>query len=318
MGNTKLLNIVYTAAHIGINGENFSYQFNIEKGGPDSLVFDNKEWLYRIPKPIFWRATTDNDRGNEFSIKSAQWLGADLFTKCIKCKIKVDEENIPVPYQGRFNDYPLEARQVELSYLFQTPTNPKTEVRINYLVNSSGAIEIDSKFYGKKGLPELPVFGLQFVMPTEAVGYEYEGLSGEIYPDRMEGAATGKYLIEGLPLTKYLVPQDCQVRMQTERLEILRQHTLNNADHEDNLFKLDFLQLDKPFAFSCLPYTAEEIENATHIEELPVKRRTVVSILGAVRGVGGINSWGAEVDSKYRILSDKDIEFKFVISGNIK
>lgn len=44
--------------------------------------------------------------------------------------------------------------------------------------------------------------------------------------------------------------------------------------------------------FSCLPYTACELENADHQEELPPRRRTVMCIYGAVRGVGGIDSWG--------------------------
>lgn len=26
------------------------------------MVKHGKEWLYRTPKPTFWRATTDNDR----------------------------------------------------------------------------------------------------------------------------------------------------------------------------------------------------------------------------------------------------------------
>ena len=58
----------------------------------------------------------------------------------------------------------------------------------------------------KEGLPELPVFGMWFIMPTKAVGYCYEGLSGETYPDRMAGGIYGRYEVEGLPVTPYLVP----------------------------------------------------------------------------------------------------------------
>ena len=54
------------------------------------------------------------------------------------------------------------------------------------------------------------------------------------------------------------------------------------------------------FAFSCLPYTASEIENALHHEELPPARRTVLCVYGAVRGVGGIDSWG----SIWKIVGD--------------
>ena len=48
---------------------------------------------------------------------------------------------------------------------------------------------------------------------------------------------------------------------------------------------------EKPFYFSAIPYTPQELESALHREELPAPRRTVVSILGAMRGVGGIDSW---------------------------
>ncbi len=57
--------------------------------------------------------------------------------------------------------------------------------------------------------------------------------------------------------------------------------------------------------FSCLPYTASEIENATHHEELPPARRTVLCVYGAVRGVGGIDSWGSDVEDDYRISAEK-------------
>ena len=70
---------------------------------------------------------------------------------------------------------------------------------------------------------------------------------------------------------------------------------------------------DKPFAFSCLPYTAEELENATHHEELPPARRTVLCVYGAVRGVGGINSWGADVEEAYHLSAEKDMAFSFNI-----
>lgn len=68
------------------------------------------------------------------------------------------------------------------------------------------------------------------------------------------------------------------------------------------------------FHFSCLPYTACEIENATHQEELPPARRTVLCIYGATRGIGGINSWGADVEPSYHVSAKEDIRYSFIIS----
>ena len=52
---------------------------------------------------------------------------------------------------------------------------------------------MDVDYTGVKGLPELPVFGMRFIMPTLADKYMYKGLSGETYPDRKAGAEKGIY-----------------------------------------------------------------------------------------------------------------------------
>lgn len=70
---------------------------------------------------------------------------------------------------------------------------------------------------------------------------------------------------------------------------------------------------DREFAFSCLPYTASEIENALHHEELPLARRTVLCVYGAVRGVGGIDSWGTDVADEYHVSAEEDIRYSFTI-----
>ena len=87
-----------------------------------------------------------------------------------------------------------------------------------------------------------------------------------------------------------------------------------NKSRKDNSAQILRIQKDnEAFAFSCLPYTASEIENATHHEELPPARRTVLCVYGAVRGVGGIDSWGSDVEADYRISAEKDITYSFVI-----
>ena len=39
----------------------------------------------------------------------------------------------------------------------------------------------------------------------------------------------------------------------------------------------------------------------------------MMCVYGAVRGVGGIDSWGADVEEKYHISGEKDIHFSFFI-----
>ena len=308
--------IVIGDVTIGIQGQDFAYIFSVGMGGMESLYKDGKEWLYRAPRPAFWRAATDNDRGNGFVFRSAVWSAADRFVRCVKVAARMDEQEISMPPAPENNKYNGDETcdRFEISYTYETPTVPVTEVTVSYLVESDGRIHVQVDYLGKQGLPELPVLGLRFLMPTAAEGYTYEGLSGETYPDRMAGGIPGVYEVQGLPVTPYMVPQDCGMHMQTKWLEIVRKTSLDNTDRGERSSRLKITAEEgKHFAFSCLPYTAQELENAMHHEELPPARRTVVSILGAVRGVGGINSWGADVEDAYHISGEQDITYGFWI-----
>lgn len=307
------LRIIYGDVTLGIKGEDFHYIFNYARGGLESLVKKGKEWMYRVPVPAFWRATTDNDRNNQFSYQSAMWMAADKFPKCIGCEVKVNGKLIRLPSAPENNKYDSKqwADNIEVTFTFQTNTIPSIHVIISYHVEHNGRIKITLHYEGNENLPELPLLGIRFTMPTKADGYEYTGLSGETYPDRMAGGIPGTYNVEGLPVTRYLVPQDCGVHMETSKLTVFRNTTLNNASEGGEEFMLTFEKDENKFAFSCLPYTPFELENATHMEELPPARRTVLTILAKVRGVGGIDSWGSNVEEAYRISAKQDITFSF-------
>ena len=314
MDCTNKIQIVYGDMTLGVKGEGWHVIFNYGRGGIESLVSGGREWLYRCPQPTFWRALTDNDRGSRFHLKSGCWLAADTFIKQTGVSVAIDGEPIAMPIAPENNKYsPVEtAESATVTYEFETLTVPAAKVTVTYTATCAG-VNVKAKYFATEGLPQLPVFGLRMIMPTHATGFAYEGLSGETYPDRMAGGVEGVYEVEGLPVTPYMVPQDCGMHMNTKWVEVRRNTQLANhiAPAESSLkIAMD----DKPFAFSCLPYTAEELENATHHEELPPARRTVLCVYGAVRGVGGIDSWGSDVEEAYHLSAQKDYEVSFNIA----
>lgn len=309
------LRVVYGDFTLGVHGNGFDYTFSYAQGGLESIIKKGYEWLYRCPKPTFWRALTDNDRGNRFHIKSGSWLAADTFIECKNIEVIMDGEpqgKVTAPENNRYGS-DVYADEIVVKYTYQTIINPSTTVLVAYTVDVSGKINVNVHYAGVAGLPELPVFGIRFIMPTLADKYMYEGLSGETYPDRKAGAVKGVYEVKDLSLTPYLVPQDCNMHMDTDWVEITRHTSLDNSRTECAPQTLKIGSTEKPFAFSCIPYTASEIENATHHEELPPARRTVLCVYGAVRGVGGIDSWGSDVQEDCRINAEKDIEYSFYI-----
>ena len=313
--NNLPLRVVYGDFTLGVHGDGFDYIFSYAQGGLESLVKNGYEWLYRCPKPTFWRALTDNDRGSSFHLKSGSWLAADMFISCKDIEVIMDGVSQGKPCAPDNNRYggDVYAEEMQVIFTYETITTPATEVKVSYTVIGTGTIKVDVHYFGAKGLPELPVFGLRFIMPTLAERYVYEGLSGETYPDRKKGAMEGVFEVDDLSLTPYLVPQECGVHMDTHHVKVYRRKSLDNSREDSLEQELTIEKLGNSFSFSCLPYTAPEIENATHHEELPPARRTVLCVYGAVRGVGGIDSWGSDVEDAYHISAEKDISYSFVI-----
>ena len=96
-------------------------------------------------------------------------------------------------------------------------------------------------------------------------------------------------------MSSYLIPQECGNRTGIRYMEI--------TDETQEGIRFSFV--DKPIEGSVLPYSAAELENAMHIEELPQSSYTWVRVLGQQMGVGGDDSWGAPVQEIYTIPKSK-------------
>ena len=104
-------------------------------------------------------------------------------------------------------------------------------------------------------------------------------------------------------LSGYLNPQECGNRTGVRKLSV----------HDDMQHGLTFQKASAPFEMSVLPYSAYELENAMHLDELPSVRYTWVRIAVKQMGVGGDDSWGASVLEEYRIHVDQPMKLEFVI-----
>ena len=287
--NDSKLKIVHGDANIGVHGKDFKVIFSKQEGGIVSLRYSNKEFITRVPKTYYFRATTDNDRGNKQEFRCAQWFAASMGQK--------------------FVDFSMEEKEnkIRLTYTYELPTIRVTKVDITYVVEEDGVIKVNVKYNGVDGLPELPILGMNFKLLSEFNSFTYYGMGPEEnYIDRCEGAKLGVYT--NTPennLSRYLVPQECGNRTQTRYVKI------KNDKGEGLKFSYDKV----PFEFSVIPYNYMELENALHREDLPPVNYTNVNIIGKQMGVGGDDSWGAPVLDEYLIDSSKDLEYSFSISN---
>ena len=280
-GMAPALRVAHGDGALGVRGDGFEILFSYPEGGPASLKVRGKEWIWRAPRPAYWRAATENDLGNGFAHRSSVWAAADSWQQ--GGEVRILEES---------------GERVRIRYTYTAAAIPDLCTEITYTVSSDGSMTADTWYHGGKGRPQLPLFGLRFATPepVEAVGWL--GLSGETYPDRKKGGVFGWH--EETPhIPAYLVPQECGCHTDTAQV------VLKTGEE-----RLQIEMCESLFSFSAIPYTPQQLEQAAHREELPAPARTVVTLCGAMRGVGGIDSWGSDVEEAYQVKAEEDIRLQ--------
>ncbi|MGN0686013.1 MAG: glycoside hydrolase family 2 TIM barrel-domain containing protein [Gemmiger sp.] len=287
---TVPLTVTEGDGNLGVKGDGFEILFSYTEGGPVSLRIGGTEWLWRAPRPAVWRASTDNDRGCGFPQRSAAWLAADTLAKAGQPEVVLEASD-----------------HVTVQYRFPLVGVPGAEAVLTYTVTDRGALEVEAAYHGVAEAPELPCFGVKFQTADPVTVTRWTGISGETYPDRYKGAEFGCF--EEVPhIEPHLVPQEGGLHMYTRRA-VLQQRDARGR----TTAALELQSCGTPFAFSALPNTAQELESAQHPCELPATGRTSVTVLGAVRGVGGIDSWGTDVEEAYRLSGAQDYTVQFRI-----
>ncbi len=279
--------IVYGGFSIGVHGEHFSMLFDRREGGVSSLIYNGTEYITRAPKISFWRAMTDNDTGAGYPFAMAQW---QIAGKCAK-QIGFDAKE--------------HADSLEVTYTFIAPTVPSFEYKVTYTAYFDGRLGVKAEYPGVKGMPDVPVFAMDFKMKKQYNAFTFYGMGpDENYIDRNNGARLGVYTSTAQDnFTKYLNPQECGNRTGVRYVNV----------YDESGAGLGFSAKEQPFEMSVLPYSAYELDNALHREELPEPSYTWVRIAAKQMGVGGDDSWGAPVHQEFKISAEQPMAFQFEI-----
>lgn len=254
-------------------------------GGMVSWKEGGKELVTMPPVPTYFRAYTDNDKGFKLERKSFFF---DTLSKYSEATMVSFED------KGEY---------IEADYDYTAPGEEEVIAKMNYKAYPDGRIIVNAKYIGKEGRPLLPLFGYEMKLSKEFNNVEYFGKGPEEnYFDRNNGVETGIYktTVEE-NLTPYLIPQECGNRTNVRYAKIT-----NDEGHG-----IQFTAVNGTFDFGFLPYSAYEMENALHKDELPNRNYTWVRIMAAQMGVGGDDTWGAPVQEQFRLDSSKDYEVTF-------
>lgn len=280
------LKVVRGDVNIGVHGPDFSVLFSKQVGSLVSLNYAGREMISFPPLPLFWRATTDNDRGTAMDFHAAGWYAASLGPKCADVSL----------HEG--------GSGVSIRFAYRLSISAEAGASVQYTVYPDGQIRVQAEYTGAGGLPDLPVFAVSFKMPARYGELKWYGMGPEEnYIDRCHGARLGCFeTLAADSDSDYLVPQESGNRTGVRSLRVL----------DDSQTGLLIQAPDgQPLECRVSPYTAFELEHARHWYELPPVHYTVVTVAGRQMGVGGDDSWGAPVHEEYRIPADRNMKFEF-------
>jgi len=273
-------------SNIGIKGRHFHYMFAKGGKGLISFKYAGKEMMSLPPVPNFYRAATDNDRGNRMPQRYGQWKLASQYAGITSHKLTKGKEAV-------------------VTYEYNLPMNPSATCTVAYHVAGNGSVRVTMDYTPVEGLIEMPEFGMMFKIPADYDKVTYYGLGpAENYCDRNKGAKLGLYKTTAKEnVTPYLMPQECGGRTGVRYAKVTNHKGIGMQ------FAADDMEL------SVLPYTPFEMENAGHYYELPESHYTVIRVMKQQMGVGGDDSWGARTHEEYLLDVSKPVHFEFVFAG---
>lgn len=297
----KPFTVIHGFNNIGVRGEEFEVLFSTLYGGLVSYRYAGKELLAQMPKPNFWRAMTDNDKGNLMSDRYAQWKIASLYV--------TPKEEITDGEHHCYNSIAPKVREekehVTVVYTYRMPTMPKSSCELAYTVYGDGTVKTVLSYDPVPELGDMPEFGVLFKLDADYDNVTWFGQGPEeTYADRLAGSKLGIYKNRAEDnMAKYLVPQECGNKMGVYWASV------TDKKGRGMLFAGDKMN------FSALPYTPHEIENANHDFELPKRHHTVIRVAEGQMGVGGDDSWGAWPKKETLLHVSGKKEFGFYFRG---
>lgn len=271
-----------TPESINLNGTNFRICFSTTNGEMTALEFNGKNLIKEGLQANFWRGLTDNDVANGTPERCRTWqkAGENARLKDLNLKESTDKHQAIVCAL-----YRMEEQDADLS--------------INYIIRPDGVVKVTMSFVpGQKELPEMPRLGMRMVLPAE---YEIMTWLGrgphENYSDRKNSAAIGLYTAN---VWEQYHPY---VRAQeTANKCDVRWVALRNQQGEGLL-----VTGEEPLSVSAWNFPLEDIGyrpfNIERRHGGSIEKQDLVwlNIDHLQMGVGGDNTWGAQVHPEYTI-----------------
>lgn len=264
-------------------------------------------------QPLFWRAPTDNDFGNNEPYRTRAWKNA---------------------VQAVRTTTQIEADRLVITAVYTLPEGAQMTSR--FLVYPSGILRVETAFQGGKTRgTELPRLGYRMRVADDAFTYYGRG-PVENYCDRFSGTAVRRFTSSAeAEYYPYVRPQETGHHTGTEWLQIGGLTVVADSTFEFNALRQSVEDLDsedaasRPYQWQNFipgePHPADstvafQLRRQTHLCDVPVRDYTELCIDYRMTGIGGYDSWGSlpEEDCMLRTRDSYAYAFTLVPAASLR
>ena len=292
--------------NFGVKGADYDALFSmLNKMGLKSYRYGGKEMIELPPRPNFWRAPTDNDKGNNMPGRYGMWKLASLYASEFPAE---GAGTLPLEELRKYPKVEKTGGAIAITYRLFLPTVPEREMLLTLRFHMDGTVDFIMDYEPDGKVPQMPEFGLLFTMNADYDQLTWYGNGPEeTYCDRDQGAKLGVYSGSVRDqMTRYLVPQECGNKTG------VRWAKVTDRRGRGLLFSVPEGQ---SMNFSALPWTPDEVENAAHHTELPPVHHTIVRCSLKQMGVAGDDSWGARTQEEFLLSNREHLHFEVSMRG---
>jgi beta-galactosidase/beta-glucuronidase len=280
-----------SAARVEVTGADFQLVFDKTRGTIASLRRNGGELIEQGPLVNAWRAPTDNDRGQPWSLQLA-----DAWREAALDRLEQRVRDVSV----RQSEPHLVQIGMQAS-LWADDLGDRFACEVDYEISSSGDVVVGIRITPAEDLPPLPRLGLQMVL---SAGYETFSWYGrgphESYVDRKCGAPIGVYsgTVDD-QYVPYVVPQENGNKTD------VRWAALTNGEGNGLFVAAMAEDRETPATLevSVHHFRTEDLASAQHTHELQRRDGITLNLDCGQTGLGGA-SCGPPTLSKYMLMPE--------------
>ncbi len=247
------------------------------RGELSSLTASGREMLAGSMVPEFWRAPTDNDRGNDAQRRLNAWRCAASNRRLTATDLRVDSLSVAFTYRLADTDATL---------------------GVTYTMRPGGYLEVGCELTPGPETPEMMRCGMRLTLPARCDTLSWYGRGPwENYSDRRTASFIGRWRGAVADMYyPYIFPQE------TGNHTDVRMATVTASDGSG----IEVIPL-RPLDVTALDVTPDDLDpgvlkHQAHASDVRHSSdHTYLYIDYGQRGLGGDNSWGAAPHRPYRI-----------------